>query len=393
MKLLFVILLAIMLAACGRAGDEHEYTPAAALGLQINYCPKFHEIEFSGRIPFAGLDGRDIIGIARRDRHGFDKHIEFIPADSPTPRVAIQYGGMRDRVYRMGILPNSAEDFDLTDENALALARLLRDAFEQAFADFPPELCDCGENFAREVARRPTPPLNMRESPTPDFLEEFDNVHNKIFHEFDIFDWQGLPADAVRPPNLAIWADVPLRDFSFITLNHNWFLSEVLFYTRDVIFTIDELAPGDVVALDVVFAHYLIPRGGLTFIDEDGERHWMLISESMRGGCFGIFHISFFDNLHDAPPDNFFGIEPDYAQRAALTAVIGDFDMGEIQMGDFGEYAPSPFRKIYPRQNIRYADLDFAPLTPHPPQMVNWLNLDTAPGDILLIHSEKFNKS
>ena len=105
--------------------------------------------------------------------------------------------------------------------------------------------------------------------------------------------WQGqLVYDT-----LVIWADEPLRDFSFVSLTFNSDYGESdevrdYFYTREVLLTIDELTPTDAVVLNVFFPHYLISRGGVVFTDADGIQRRMFIAESMRGGCWPHFYLS-----------------------------------------------------------------------------------------------------
>jgi hypothetical protein len=67
---------------------------------------------------------------------------------------------------------------------------------------------------------------------------------------------------------------------------------KTFFYTEEIVYTVDELFPGDALLLNVGFVHYLIPRGGLIFTDENGEQKSMLITESMRGGCFPRYGLS-----------------------------------------------------------------------------------------------------
>jgi len=43
--------------------------------------------------------------------------------------------------------------------------------------------------------------------------------------------------------------------------------------------------------LNVAFSHYLLPHGAIIFTGEDGVQRRMFIHESMRGGCYSIYHL------------------------------------------------------------------------------------------------------
>ena len=147
--------------------------------------------------------------------------------------------------------------------------------------------CDCGWDFAHETMRRPTPPINIHDPNDGELLRDFDNTHTFTYIERET-DWY---------TPLTFWADTTVRDFSFVTLSHIPMEGYNQFYVEEILFTIDELPPTDAFVLNAAFAHYLIPRGGLMFVDENDTQRFMFIWESMRGGCFPLFGISFNDNI------------------------------------------------------------------------------------------------
>ena len=147
--------------------------------------------------------------------------------------------------------------------------------------------CECGWAFAHETMRRPTWPINIHDPNDGELLRDFDTIHTFTYIEWEM-DWY---------TPLIFWTDKTVRDFSFVTLGHVPMEGYNQFYVEEILFTIDELSPTDAFVLNAAFAHYLIPRGGLMFVDENDEQRFMFIWESMRGGCFPWFGISFDDSI------------------------------------------------------------------------------------------------
>jgi len=135
--------------------------------------------------------------------------------------------------------------------------------------------------------RQPTPPLNIRQmghDADAALLENFERVLTFTYLQFDT-EWYNT---------LVIWPDVPLRDFSFLSLGFDDNTSQISYHIREVLLTIDEFLPTDVVILNVAFEHYLFPRGGLMF-EENGVQRRVFITESMMDG---LFRLDFHDEDH-----------------------------------------------------------------------------------------------
>ena len=165
------------------------------------------------------------------------------------------------------------------------------------------ELCYCGEHYVHEDLRQAPPPMNIHaifapwqgpdgvfpkeehEANVAEFVRDFENVHTVTYIQWET-DWHST---------LVLWPDVPLRDFSFVSLDvagHEWTDDgRLIINTREVIHTIDELLPTDAVVLNVAFAHYMLPHGAIIFTDEQGVRQRMFIWEDMRGGSFPLFNL------------------------------------------------------------------------------------------------------
>jgi len=157
------------------------------------------------------------------------------------------------------------------------------------------EKCYCGMTYLHEAGRRPTPPLNIEENGIDtEFLNTFETIH-AVTHLAWETDWYST---------LAFWSDVPLFDFSFVSLclevdDDPYRAAFYTFYTTEVLFAIDKLMPSDVIVMDVSLSHYLIPEVGFMFTDENNLHVRMFLRDaSVRGGCDQCF-IGYMLTLHD----------------------------------------------------------------------------------------------
>ena len=153
------------------------------------------------------------------------------------------------------------------------------------------ELCPyCGSHYVHELLRQPTPPINIREVEpfglATHFLYQFEALHTVTYLQFE----------TAQPSEIAIWTDIPVFDFSFVSLDvagHYWDdYGQLIINTYEVLLTIPTLLPTDAVVLNLAFAHYLLPHGAIIFTDEAGVQWRMFIIESMKGGCFPLYHLS-----------------------------------------------------------------------------------------------------
>jgi hypothetical protein len=99
-----------------------------------------------------------------------------------------------------------------------------------------------------------------------ELLNTFSHVH-----EVEFF-WPFAP-EGIELVSLAIWAEVPLRDFGLLQLMQNSPADEeVIFYPGTVHGQIDELEIGHVYVITSFYMHGDIPWSGITFIDDDEVR-------------------------------------------------------------------------------------------------------------------------
>ena len=156
----------------------------------------------------------------------------------------------------------------------------------------------CGEDHADELLSYPTPPFNIfewgeipqsrtQEQNDADFdavLNGFLNIHSFTHLEFET-DWPG---------RIILWADTPIRDFSFVrvSVSEDWKDGHHLIEVVEELVTIPYLQTTEAFVLNVAFAHYLFPHGAIFFTDEQGSRHPLLILQSMRGGCFPQYFLA-----------------------------------------------------------------------------------------------------
>jgi len=249
------------------------------------------------------------------------------------------------------------------------------------------ERCECGASYAHEVARPPTPPININERDGHDynFLATFDDIYLFSFADRDT-DWRS---------RLVFWTDEPLRDVSFISLGFAEFAGRWYHYVQEVPFTISELLPGKAFVLDVNFAHYLIPRGGLRFVDGSGELRHMLIIESMAGTCrcWPWFYISYFDDRTATTPERLTNsVYPTAYQRDFIMRLLGDFELGEVSQKYYSSQwqDTQDFTIFYRKINHDNAiNLDLKHQIRNRWDMYG--DFGTQDNDVILVHIERFN--
>ncbi|MCL2377099.1 MAG: hypothetical protein FWC76_06865 [Defluviitaleaceae bacterium] len=301
-----------------------------------------------------------------------------------------------------------ADEYEMEDEAHEAPLSEDEDPYEYEYKS-EYERCECGLSYAHDVARPPTPPINIIDHVDDEFLEQFDRIHHFDFAEADI-EWRN---------RIVFWTDEPLRDLSFITLGHTHMATRRYYYTREVPFAIDKLLPGEAFVLDVLFFHYLIPRGGLSFIDEAGQQQFMGIFESMAGicACWPHFHLFHFDDRTAVLfEDRVNGIYPTVAQHEIITELLGDYELGDIHVHQLEHYGHSvQFRLLHydgrptfylPEERAFYARLEtgFGQHTDDPDIALKLIEqglvsrgfeppevFRTNKGDAILVHLEFFN--
>ena len=150
----------------------------------------------------------------------------------------------------------------------------------------------CFDHYVGQELRNPTPPLNLREGYEvgDGFLESFARVHEAYYFQFELDGWEGN--------RLYFWADEPLRDVRFVSLAFDYEEGNYMqarFFVHNVIISLDSLQPNEAVALNIAFAHYLFPHGGVIFTDQSGSEQRMFLLESMQGGCYPSFLLAVYE--------------------------------------------------------------------------------------------------
>ena len=175
--------------------------------------------------------------------------------------------------------------------------------------DLPNILCHCGEHYIGQDLRQPTPPLNIREWNEVDesFLDNFGPRQGLAYIEHSgdlanpvtrVEEWWGH--SQLEYHTMLIWADQEIYDFRVVALGFDETGDTMSFYVRHELLSFGWLAPNNLLMINASLLHYLIPRMGITFTDAYGNNHRMLISESMRGGCFPLFNLAVHDESHFA---------------------------------------------------------------------------------------------
>lgn len=134
---------------------------------------------------------------------------------------------------------------------------------------FEYELCYCGHLPLHIVLAdfQPTPPINFRGfwhsvDVDNEFLGRFEYLHTFTHKDWDFGAYH----------TLVFWTDVPVREFSFQHLRIGSCGTTFYFDAQTIAFTIDELLPTDAFVLNIIRSHYLLPDGGITFIDENNKK-------------------------------------------------------------------------------------------------------------------------
>ena len=207
--------------------------------------------------------------------------------------ILLVVGSSGDIAWTLGDIPWWMEENPLGLEGALQT--FLAGSDEQ-------ELCYCGEHYVGEDLRIQIPPLFARNRSEFDFQVVHITHYLTAFEHGDMLNpvWQVSRGAEINDHTLILWTDEPLRDVRFLALGLDGEGEEMSFYTRELLHSITTLNPGESIALNVSFLHYLIPRFGITFLDESGEITRVFVRESMRGGCFPLLTLGLHDETHFA---------------------------------------------------------------------------------------------
>ena len=177
----------------------------------------------------------------------------------------------------------------------------------------------CGEHYTHEFWRLPAPPFQIKEfirpmpyifekdflgnypfrnkeeqqSAVSEFLSDFETVHTITYiHPMLPQYWE---YDTV-----ILWSNEFLRDVSIMVIGTNDVFDSderlgLPYGHTEVLFTIDELAPGDAIALNLKFNAFERPSAGLVFTDEEGVQRRMWMSYGAHRFCHARYHLRLYD--------------------------------------------------------------------------------------------------
>lgn len=103
---------------------------------------------------------------------------------------------------------------------------------------------------------------------TDELLNRYDSFHEYINHE-----------DGAR---LIIWTDTVIKDFAFITVDHDVTVSKLSFLAGDTLFSVDALSPEKPFVVKLLIPG-ILPAYGISFADENGVERFFSINLSGRG--------------------------------------------------------------------------------------------------------------
>jgi hypothetical protein len=131
------------------------------------------------------------------------------------------------------------------------------------------------------------PPINMYmdENIFDTLLDNTDNIHQFAFMQVEVGFYH----------TLVFTTEEMVYDFSFVVLDDDGGMSDIRIV--DTPYTIPQFLPNEAFVLDFVFVHYLHPRGGIAYTDQQGIRHFYWIFEDMAGEPRPPFSLIHFESV------------------------------------------------------------------------------------------------
>lgn len=134
------------------------------------------------------------------------------------------------------------------------------------------------------------PPLSVQSetpsfsTPSYDVAVTLNNIHidrvtDKLLDKYNSFHEYINNEDGDR---LIIWTDAEIKDFAFISVDHNDKGDKISFITGDILTSIDELLPEKPFVVKLLIPG-LVPAHGISFVDKNGVKRYYTINLSGRG--------------------------------------------------------------------------------------------------------------
>ncbi|MCL2593640.1 MAG: IseA DL-endopeptidase inhibitor family protein, partial [Defluviitaleaceae bacterium] len=122
---------------------------------------------------------------------------------------------------------------------------------------------------------------------TDEFLSTFAFIHEIDYTDVrEVRDGGGV--ENFNGDRLVIWANAPVSDFSLIAMRNDFVNEEVIFIPSQAFGTINELSVGQAFVVNSYVGLGTLPWSGITFLDENGYRHYYAIIQGQMDGSYSL---------------------------------------------------------------------------------------------------------
>ena len=101
-----------------------------------------------------------------------------------------------------------------------------------------------------------------------ELLDKYNSYHEYISDE--------------RIVRIMIWTDTSIKDFAFISVDHDETGDKITYLAGDILFSLDELTPKKPFVAEI-FSPEIFPVNGISFRDENGVKRYFCILSDGRG--------------------------------------------------------------------------------------------------------------
>ncbi|MCL2828597.1 MAG: hypothetical protein FWD99_07680 [Oscillospiraceae bacterium] len=99
-----------------------------------------------------------------------------------------------------------------------------------------------------------------------------------------MLDYSELRGDAEFGDTLMIQTYTPLRDFAVINMSNDALNDEIIFFPLESFGTVENFLPGEAFIIHSYMGVGTLPWSGITFLDENGQRHYFAIIQNQVDG-------------------------------------------------------------------------------------------------------------
>ncbi|MCL2587887.1 MAG: hypothetical protein FWD84_00580 [Oscillospiraceae bacterium] len=170
-------------------------------------------------------------------------------------------------------------------------------------------LAACNDVDTPELTQAPmeTPPVESSyDEEYEDLILQIAPADDALLATFDSYFEMDHPSAYVASGggiSIAIWANIPLQNFSFMTFGNDILGEETIFIPIDTFGTVEELLPGQGFVIHPYIGLGSLPWTGVTFVDPNGVQRYFALAQNQaypeHGGQWVIWE---FENRTDELP-------------------------------------------------------------------------------------------